>query len=124
MTTEREIAPPLPRHYPVAVALLLLAEAPAHGYDLMTRRDDLGPAGVDGASHYRLLRAMEADGLVSSTWGPSAAGPHRRTYRLEPAGVALLHTWAATLAAGHAALSRYLDRHDALTGALRRPGAA
>ena len=106
--------PPLPRHYPLAAFLLLLAERPAHGYELVARLGEVGPAGSDLATHYRLLRTMEADGLVSSSWGPSAAGPHRRTYRLAPAGVALLHAWADALRCAQAALGAYLDRHDGL----------
>ncbi len=118
------LVPPLPRHYPVAGFLLLLAEAPAHGYELVSRLDELGPSGTDLASHYRLLRAMEADGLVTSVWGPSAAGPLRRTYHLAPAGVARLHEWADSLRAGHAALSAYLGRFATLTGDRRAAGAA
>ncbi|MEO6121379.1 MAG: helix-turn-helix transcriptional regulator [Acidimicrobiales bacterium] len=123
-TTEPLVAPPLPRRFPLAAFLLLLAEAPAHGYELVSRLHELGPVGVDLATHYRLLRAMEADSLVSSTWGPSAAGPHRRTYFLAPAGVALLHTWADLLRESHAAVDEYLDRYEVLIGEGRHSGAA
>lgn len=122
--TERAIDPPLPRHYPVAAFLLLLAERPAHGYELVTRLGELAPTLGDLASHYRLLRTMEADGLVSSAWGPSEAGPHRRTYRLTAPGVSLLHTWAGLLRAGHGAVSAYLERHTGLVGEECRAGAA
>lgn len=108
---------PLPRQYVVASLLLLLGESPAHGYELVARLGDLGVAGTDRASHYRLLRAMEGDGLVTSLWEHSATGPARRVYQLAPAGTAELHDRARTLRTGHQCLERYLDRYDVLTGA-------
>lgn len=107
---------PLPRHYAIAGFLLLLAESPAHGYDLVNRLDPLGLPTADLASHYRLLRAMERDGLIDSSWERSAHGPDRRRYRLTPVGVDQLHDWAATLSTGHGLVGRYLNRYDALTG--------
>ena len=60
--------------------LLLLRERPAHGYDLLERLPELtGEQRVEMGNLYRLLRALEEEGLVSSEWDalppvpPSAA---------------------------------------------------
>lgn len=115
---------PLPRHYAVASFLLLLAESPAHGYDLVTRLDRLGLPTADLSSHYRLLRAMERDGLIASCWERSDAGPDRRRYRLTPVGVDQLHDWGRILGTGHDLLGDYLDRYDDLIGHRAADGAA
>ncbi len=49
---------------------------------------------VDAGSIYRVLRTLEETGMISSAWEPSAAGPLRRTYTVEPPGRELLRSWA------------------------------
>ena len=47
--------------------LLLLRERPLHGYELIERLPEVvGEGRVDVGNLYRLLRALEAEGLVSS----------------------------------------------------------
>lgn len=70
----------LPRHYLRACLLLLVAESPAHGYELLAHVSDLGMTKVDTSSLYRTLRALEDEGLVESWWAPAGAGPARRMY--------------------------------------------
>ena len=49
--------------------LLLLRERPSHGYDLLERLPELtGEQRVEMGNLYRLLRALEEEGLVSSRW--------------------------------------------------------
>ena len=50
--------------------LLLLQERPRHGYDLLEDIPDLVGEGadVDLGNLYRLLRGLEAEGVVSSSW--------------------------------------------------------
>lgn len=74
----------------------MLAEAPAHGYDVAGVLAPLGLGGADRATVYRTLRAMEADGLVHSAWGTSPVGPSRRIYRPTPAG----RRWGAAASVG------------------------
>src|SRR5438128_2298577 len=63
--------------------LLLLRERPAHGYDLLERLPELtGEARVEMGNLYRLLRGLEEEGLVSSEWDASSAGPAKRRYAL------------------------------------------
>ena len=102
----------LPRNYLRATLLLLIGEAPAHGYDLLEQIAGLGLHTVDAGGLYRALRVMEGDGLVDSTWEHSAAGPARRTYRLTIEGREWLHVWAGALRETHRYLSSYLHRYD------------
>ncbi len=102
----------LPRNYLRASLLLLIGEAPAHGYDLLDQIAQLGLRSVDPGGLYRTLRVMEDDGLVESSWEHSTAGPARRTYRLSEEGVEWLHAWAGALRESHRYLSAYLRRYD------------
>jgi len=102
----------LPRNYLRATLLLLIGEAPAHGYDLLEQVAQLGLGKVDPGGLYRALRVMERDGLVTSTWEHSSAGPARRTYDLLPDGTDWLHAWAGALRESHRYLSLYLRRYD------------
>ena len=105
-TTRRDICPGtldepqggLPRNYLRASLLLLIAETPAHGYDLLDQIAQLGLRNVDPGGLYRALRVMEQDGLVASWWEHSSAGPARRSYRLTDEGVEWLHAWAGRTA--------------------------
>jgi len=102
----------LPRNYLRATLLLLIGEAPAHGYDLLEQIAGLGLHTIDAGGLYRALRVMEGDGLVASTWEHSASGPARRTYRLTIEGGEWLHVWAGALRETHRYLSSYLHRYD------------
>lgn len=102
----------LPRNYLRASLLLLIGEAPAHGYDLLDHIGQLGLRSVDPGGLYRTLRVMEDDGLVTSWWEHSVAGPARRTYALTHEGVEWLHAWAGALRESHRYLSAYLGRYD------------
>ena len=93
--------------------LLLLREGPKHGYELLERLAELssGSASLDLGNLYRLLRAMEAEGLVRSEW-QTEPGPPRRVYRLADAGALLLEGWAASLRDMRGTLDRFLDLYD------------
>ena len=87
----------LPRSYLRPCLLLLLAEGTSHGYELLDQVAGLGLDRVDPGGLYRCLRAMEEEGLVRSTWEPSASGPARRTYELTDEGADWLHVMAGSL---------------------------
>ncbi len=71
-----------------AAILGLLEERASHGYELVARLNETGTA-ADTVGVYRALRAMEAEGIVSSTWDVSQRGPARRVYVPTPAGHAV-----------------------------------
>ena len=55
-----------PKNFARPCLLLPLAEAPAHGYELMERLRPFGFDLSDPASVYKTLRQLEADGHVTS----------------------------------------------------------
>lgn len=89
--------------------LLLLRGGPTHGYELLERLAELAEDGgrVDLGNLYRLLRALEADGLVSSDWR-TESGPPRRVYRLTASGGRLLDGWASSLQGMRTSIDRFL----------------
>ena len=94
--------------------LLLLHERSRHGYDLLENIPALVGDGaeVDLGNLYRLLRGLEAEGLVSSRWDVGAPGPARRIYTLTPAGARLLEAWATALRSTGTVITTLLDRFD------------
>lgn len=104
----------VPRNYLHACLLLLIAESPTHGYDLLERLAELGLTSVDSGAVYRALRALNRDGLLDSWWEESGPGPVRRRYRLSDAGAASLGAWAGTVGASASSLNSFLSRHRQL----------
>ena len=93
--------------------LLLLRERPLHGYELIERLPELAGEGrVDVGNLYRLLRALEAEGLVGSEWSAELPGPAKRTYELTTEGRRLLDRWAEALRESQAVVQAFLDRYD------------
>ena len=93
--------------------LLLLAERPAHGYELVEPVSELLPGErVDMGNLYRVLRALEEDGLVRSEWDAAAPGPARRRYELTPQGRELLRAWAKALQQTQGVVTRFLRRYE------------
>ena len=67
--------------------LLLLHHGPAHGYTLLEQLTDFGLLGSNPSAVYRVLRDMEAQGWVTSTWDEELSqGPPRRVYRITALG--------------------------------------
>ena len=107
-----------PKNFLRPCLLLLLKEAPAHGYDLLEKLTGFGlprdPGGL-----YRTLRALEHEGLVRSRWEAALHGRDRRAYQLTGSGEEWLHSWASALQDSRALIDRYLDRYRT---AVSRPG--
>ena len=93
--------------------LLLLLERPTHGYELLEQLPALtGEARVDMGNLYRVLRALEEDGLVTSRWEAGEPGPAKRTYELTAEGKRLLEEWAAALRRSRERIDTFLDRYE------------
>jgi pimeloyl-ACP methyl ester carboxylesterase/DNA-binding PadR family transcriptional regulator len=92
-----------------AAVLLLLQEESRHGYDFL--RDIPASIGerIDAGNLYRLLRGLEEDGLVESTWG-AGVGPARRTYALTREGAIVLDSWTEALWHTHTVITVFLGR--------------
>lgn len=97
--------------------LLLLREQPRHGYELIELLPSLaGGERVDVGNLYRFLRALEAEGVVTSEWSGDLPGPAKRTYTLTEAGERLLDQWVEALRTTRGEISAFLDRYDTKGG--------
>ena len=97
--------------------LLLLREQARHGYELI----ELAPAvaggeRVDVGNLYRLLRTLEAEGIVESVWSGDLPGPAKRTYTLTETGRRVLDQWAEALARMRDDVSTFLERYSTKGG--------
>jgi PadR family transcriptional regulator PadR len=94
--------------------LLLLARKPSHGYELMERlsREDEMPD-ADPGLIYPLLRRLEAQGFLRSSWEVQEGGPARRLYEITPEGVEYLRAWAGSVRQIRARLERFLAEYQA-----------
>ena len=110
-SSSEDFAVGLPRNYLRPCLLLLLAEGTAHGYELLDQVADLGLDRVDPGGLYRCLRAMDEEGMVRSSWEPSASGPARRTYELTDEGREWLHVVAGSLNEVARSLAAYRRRY-------------
>jgi len=101
--------------------LLLLREGPKHGYELLDRIPELGAeeGRIDLGNLYRVLRALEEEGLVTSEWRADLPGPTKRVYRLTDAGEALLDRWALALREARGVLDGFLRRYEETKGGER-----
>ena len=77
--------------------LLTLRDGSTHGYDLGEALEELVGERVDLGNLYRMLRKLEEDGVVISTWRDDLPGRAKRDYRLTERGADLLDTWMAAL---------------------------
>lgn len=99
-----------PKNFARPCLLLLLSEAPAHGYELIDRMRPFGFEVGDPASVYKTLRQMEREGIVSSHWELPGRGPARRVYTLTSDGRDLLDAWVHTLERNRVVLDTFLAR--------------
>ncbi len=96
--------------------LLLVAQGPTYGYKLIGELNELGvaPEGIDAGMVYRTLRSMDAEGLVTTTWGPESDQP-RREYRLTDEGACALADWMDVMSERKRLIEHFLDRGKDIT---------
>ena len=88
--------------------LLLLRERPAHGADLLEQLPELvGEQPIEMGNLYRLLRALEEEGLVASEWADG-----KRTYAITESGVRLLDEWAEALRRARDRTTDFIKRYE------------
>ena len=96
--------------YVEAVLLGLLAEGPAHGYDLNERMAGLFPLPEslpDVSTVYRALGDLESQGAIRSSWAEGGGGG-RKVYELAEAGDDLLQFWIERFEEEQAGVARFL----------------
>lgn len=80
------------------VLLVALRHSAAHGYSLLREIEDFGFVALDPSIVYRVLRQMELDGWVTSSWDRDRTqGPPRRVYMLSQLGEEVLDEWIEEL---------------------------
>ncbi|MCX8032674.1 MAG: PadR family transcriptional regulator [Thermoleophilia bacterium] len=91
--------------------LALLAASPAHGYELFDQIEQMTGDLIcaDAGTMYRLLRMMEEQGWVTSSWETPQTGPSRRIYALTETGLEALKISADRLRQRAEALERLAD---------------
>jgi DNA-binding PadR family transcriptional regulator len=77
--------------YPTAAVLCALAHGHEYGFEI------IDVTGLRAGTVYPILRRLESDGLVRSTWEPESVKqaegrPPRRNYRLTGAGSSVVET--------------------------------
>ena len=107
---------PTPRGYQTgkhleAFILLIIAREPMHGGAVLGRLKTILPPvwTIDDGQVYRLLRSLEADGALQSTWVTAAAGPPVRVYRVTEAGQERLADWKKDIEMRVQSLRTFLD---------------
>lgn len=85
-----------------------------HGYELIERLPEVagGETRIDVGNLYRVLRALEEEGIVSSEWSADLPGPAKRTYELTEEGRRLLDRWAESLREAKGVIAGFIDRYE------------
>jgi PadR family transcriptional regulator, regulatory protein PadR len=94
--------------------LLLLRERPMHGYELIELLPEVAgdETRIDVGNLYRVLRALEEEGIVSSEWSADLPGPAKRTYELTEAGSRLLDRWVESLRDAQSVIAGFIERYE------------
>jgi PadR family transcriptional regulator PadR len=97
--------------------LLVLRDSPGHGYELLEKLQALMPAErIDMGNLYRILRSLERDGLVDSTWDEDASGPAKRIYVITESGRRVLAQWVEAFAKIERQIEQFRKRYEEQRG--------
>lgn len=114
------IAPRADRDLLIAWLLFLLDGEASYGYDLRRHlaEHDLK---ADPGQVYRLLRRLDADGLLRSRWSDPILGPRRRVYRLTADGRRALDKIAGSITRACDVLDAFADAYEHVNDDYRGP---
>ncbi len=102
-----------PRGLLEASLLLLMREAPAHGYELRARLARLGFENQDPGAVYRALHRLSGDGLAHASWQESHRTGHgRQVYAITREGQDVLGQTRDAVAGLVRTLCLFLAEHD------------
>jgi len=91
--------------------LAVLTEGPLHGYELARKVGEI-PHFLDEAPDvsgvYRMLKTLEARGMVTSDWDISGSGRPKRLFTITGAGRQCLEHWDTTLRNYHKTIGSLL----------------
>ena len=92
--------------------LAILAAGPLHGYELARKVGKIPHflnEAPDVSGVYRLLKALEARGMVTSDWDISKGGRPKRLFTITNEGRQCLKHWNNTLRNYHKAIGSLLN---------------
>jgi PadR family transcriptional regulator, regulatory protein PadR len=93
--------------------LLVLRDSPGHGYELLEQLQTLMPAErIDMGNLYRILRSLEREGLVDSTWDDQAPGPAKRIYVITQSGRRVLAQWVEAFSKIERQIAAFRKRYE------------
>jgi PadR family transcriptional regulator PadR len=93
--------------------LLVLRDSPGHGYELLEQLQTLMPAErIDMGNLYRILRSLEREGLVDSTWDDQAPGPAKRIYVITQSGRRVLAQWVEAFTKIERQIAAFRKRYE------------
>jgi len=93
--------------------LLVLRDSPGHGYELLEQLQTLMPSErIDMGNLYRILRSLEREGLVASTWDDKAPGPAKRIYVITASGRKVLSQWVEAFSKIEQQIAGFRKRYE------------
>jgi PadR family transcriptional regulator PadR len=93
--------------------LLVLRDSPGHGYELLEQLETLMPSErIDMGNLYRILRSLEREGLVDSTWDDQAPGPAKRVYVITQSGRRVLAQWVEAFSKIERQIAAFRKRYE------------
>ena len=93
--------------------LLVLRDSPGHGYELLEQLQTLMPSErIDMGNLYRILRSLEREGLVASTWDDEAPGPAKRIYVITQSGSRVLAQWVDAFKKIEQQIAAFTERYN------------
>lgn len=110
----RELPAQLRRGVLEFCVLAVLRGEPRYGFDLVRHLSEAGGLLTSEGTIYPLLARLRKEGLVSTTWRESDAGPPRRYYALSEDGAAALDRFSEDWC-------RFRDAVDTVIGPPARP---
>jgi PadR family transcriptional regulator PadR len=97
--------------------LLVLRNSPGHGYELLEQLQTLMPGErIDMGNLYRILRSLERDKLVASSWDEQAPGPAKRVYVITPSGERVLTQWVEAFTKIERQIEQFRNRYEEQRG--------
>lgn len=104
------------KRFLIPAMLLLLAEKPAHGYELMEKYSSFGftNADSDAGAIYRTLKILETKGFIKSEWETDKPGAAKKIYSITDDGHELLNKWIAEIKQRKKTLELFIKRFESL----------
>ena len=92
--------------------MALLTQQESHGYRLAEQLAQFGFEDVNVSTLYRVMRKMENNGWVCSSWESGCKGPQRRVYAITEQGKQALDEWVQALKARKQRIDSLLDMYQ------------